>query len=233
MEKTWDALVNPECDIANSFLHKITDADVAQAPTFADIANTVASLLAGRMMVAHNASFEQRFLRQEFARLGVVWPAYGDWIIDTQEFSTQFLGKAKLQEALDAAGIINFRPHSALSDAMSAGKWLQWLAQQDSDITFNTGQLFIYPSGLPNPLASLSRSSGIDADEQRWLLRLVKTLPRVSMLPTTTSLLPPIPLLLFPQMASMPARSRNWTLMQQAFWTRNTGSSALVWAGLI
>ena len=37
----------------------------------------------------------------------------------------------------------------------------------------------------------------------------------------------------FPQMASMPARSRNWTLMQQAFWTRNTGSSALVRAGLI
>ena len=61
VEKTWDALVNPECDIANSFLHKITDADVAQAPTFADIANTIASLLAGRMMVAHNASFEQRF----------------------------------------------------------------------------------------------------------------------------------------------------------------------------
>ena len=108
----------------------------------------------------------------------MVWPAYGDWIIDTQELSTQFLGKAKLQEALDAAGIINFRPRSALSDAMSAGKWLQWLAQQDSDTTFNTGQLFIYPSGLPNPLASLSRSSGIDADEQRWLLRLVKTLPR-------------------------------------------------------
>ena len=193
MEKTWDTLINPECAIANSFVHKITDVDVAQAPTFADIANTVASLLAGRMMVAHNASFEQRFLRQEFARLGVVWPAYGDWIIDTQELSTQFLGKAKLQEALDAAGIINFRPHSALSDAMSTVKLLQW---------------------------------------QQHLLRQIH-LPRVSMLPTTTSLLPPIPLLLFPQMASMPARSRNWTLMQQAFWTRNTSSSALVWAGLI
>ena len=108
----------------------------------------------------------------------MVWPAYGDWIIDAQELSTQFLGKAKLQEALDAAGIINFRPHSALSGAMSIVKLLRWLAQQDSDITLNTGQLFIYPSGLPNPLASLSRSSGIDADEQRWLLRLVKTLPR-------------------------------------------------------
>ncbi|WP_300918099.1 3'-5' exonuclease, partial [Corynebacterium stationis] len=70
MEKTWDTLINPECAIANSSVHKITDVDVAQAPTFADIANTVALLLAGRMMVAHNASFEQRFLRQEFARLG-------------------------------------------------------------------------------------------------------------------------------------------------------------------
>ena len=70
MEKTWDTLINPECAIANSFVHKITDVDVAQAPTFPDIANTVASLLAGRMMVAHNDSFEQRFLRQEFARLG-------------------------------------------------------------------------------------------------------------------------------------------------------------------
>ena len=148
-------------------------------------------------MVAHNASFEQRFLRQEFARLGVVWPAYGDWIIDTQELSKQLLGTGKLQQALEAAGIINFRPHSALSDAMSTVKLLRWLAQQDSDITLNTGQLFIYPSGLPNPHAALSRSSGIDADEQRWLLRLVKTLPRVSMLPTTTSLLPPIPLPFF------------------------------------
>ncbi|EFG80184.1 hypothetical protein HMPREF0281_02275 [Corynebacterium ammoniagenes DSM 20306] len=92
--------------------------------------------------------------------------------------SKQLLGTGKLQQALEAAGIINFRPHSALSDAMSTVKLLQWLAQQDSDITFNTGQLFIYPSGLPNPHAALSRSSGIDADEQRWLLRLVKTLPR-------------------------------------------------------
>ena len=81
----------------------------------------------------------------------MVWPAYGDWIIDTQELSKQLLGTGKLQQALEAAGIINFRPHSALSDAMSTVKLLQWLAQQDSDITLNTGQLFIYPSGLPKP----------------------------------------------------------------------------------
>ena len=77
MEKTWDTLINPECAIANSFVHKITDVDVAQAPTFADIANTVALLLAGRMMVAHNASFEQRFftpgIRASRSGLAGVW----------------------------------------------------------------------------------------------------------------------------------------------------------------
>ncbi|WP_287134128.1 3'-5' exonuclease [Corynebacterium sp.] len=70
VEKTWDTLVNPECAIANSFVHKITDADVAQAPAFADIANTVASLLAGRTMVAHDASFEQRFCARSSRALG-------------------------------------------------------------------------------------------------------------------------------------------------------------------
>ena len=183
VEKTWDTLVNPRREIPNSFVHKITDADVVQAPAFDEIARTVTSLLAGRTMVAHDASFEHRFLCQEFSRLGVVWPAYSDWIIDTRELCKEFLGITKLHEALEAAGIINFRPHSALSDAMSTAKLLQWLAQQDSDIAFNSGRLSIYPSGLPNPHAALSRSSGIDADEQRWLLRLVKTLPRFNNAP--------------------------------------------------
>ena len=60
MEKAWDTLINPECAIANSFVHKITDVDVAQAPTFPDIANTVASLLAGRtMLLLSNAIYSR------------------------------------------------------------------------------------------------------------------------------------------------------------------------------
>lgn len=60
MEKTWDTLIIPERDIANSFVHKITDVDVAQAPTFPDIANTVASLLAGRTMLLLSNAFYAR-----------------------------------------------------------------------------------------------------------------------------------------------------------------------------
>src|SRR5699024_11865362 len=35
VKKTWDTLVYPERDIPNSFVHKITESDVAHAPTFA------------------------------------------------------------------------------------------------------------------------------------------------------------------------------------------------------
>lgn len=159
-------------------MHKITNSDVALAPTFPEVAETLASFLAGRTVVAHNAAFEQRFLRQEFGLLGAVCPVYGDWIIDTQELSNQFFGKTSFKSALEIAGIINLRPHSALSDAMATVKFLQWLAQQDSDITFNTGRLLICPAGLPKPRPALSRSAGIDANEQRWLLQFMKTLPR-------------------------------------------------------
>lgn len=96
-------------------------------------------------MVAHNASSEQRFLRQEFARLGVVWPEYGNWVIDTKDLSKKFFGKSKLQEALDTAGILNDRPHAALSDAMATASLLKWLVEQESEIVLNTGALQIFP----------------------------------------------------------------------------------------
>lgn len=137
VKKTWDTLVYPERDIPNSFVHKITESDVAQAPTFAAVSAQLARLLGGRTMVAHGADFEHRFLRQEFGRLGVVWPSYGNWIIDTKDLSRQFLNTSSVHEALDIAGIFNVRPHSALSDAMATAKFLQWLMQQDFDITCN------------------------------------------------------------------------------------------------
>lgn len=72
VEETWDTLVQPERDSPNSFVHKIADEDVVGAPLFAGVSEKLAT------MVAHNASFEQRFLRQEFGRLGVIWPEYGN-----------------------------------------------------------------------------------------------------------------------------------------------------------
>src|SRR5258706_7777962 len=59
----WSSLVNPERPIPPLIesLTGITDAMVAKAPTFADLAEDLYQRLAGKTLVAHNAPFEYRF----------------------------------------------------------------------------------------------------------------------------------------------------------------------------
>lgn len=47
MEETWDSLIQPEREIPSTFIHKITDEDVVDAPQFSGIAERLASMLAG------------------------------------------------------------------------------------------------------------------------------------------------------------------------------------------
>jgi DNA polymerase-3 subunit epsilon len=67
----WSSLVNPECRIPayiESFTG-ITNAMVATAPTFAELAAEVGRRLGGAVFVAHNARFDYSFLRSEFRRV--------------------------------------------------------------------------------------------------------------------------------------------------------------------
>jgi DNA polymerase-3 subunit epsilon len=54
----WDTLVNPQRDLGAQRIHHITSAEVMDAPTFAEIAPKLIELLSGRVLVAHNASFD-------------------------------------------------------------------------------------------------------------------------------------------------------------------------------
>jgi len=68
----WSTLVNPGVRIPRAIQQftGISEAMVADAPTFAQIADELASRLEGRLFVAHNARFDYGFLRAEFRRLG-------------------------------------------------------------------------------------------------------------------------------------------------------------------
>ncbi|HRE19078.1 MAG TPA: 3'-5' exonuclease, partial [Rhodocyclaceae bacterium] len=69
----WSQLVQPEISIS-PFIQQLTgisDAMVADAPRFADIADEVKRRLEGHIFLAHNARFDFGFLRQEFRRLGM------------------------------------------------------------------------------------------------------------------------------------------------------------------
>lgn len=66
------SLVNPECHIPY-FITKLTGIDnqmVSTAPKFYEIAKKVIELTSGTTFVAHNVSFDYRFIQQEYLRLG-------------------------------------------------------------------------------------------------------------------------------------------------------------------
>ena len=66
----WSTLLNPDRDTGVSFIHHITDADVAPAPRFRDVAPYLLSQLDGAVVVAHNAPFDEGFLAMELDRAG-------------------------------------------------------------------------------------------------------------------------------------------------------------------
>lgn len=66
----WSTLVNPQTSIP-PFIEKLTgisNAMVAEAPTFDQVAEEVMQRLAGKLFVAHNARFDYGFLKNEFKR---------------------------------------------------------------------------------------------------------------------------------------------------------------------
>lgn len=70
--RRWSTLVNPGVPVPWFIqnLTGITNAMVADAPSFRQVADELLGLLEGSVLVAHNASFDHGFLRSEYARLG-------------------------------------------------------------------------------------------------------------------------------------------------------------------
>ncbi len=70
----FHTLVDPGCDPGPIHIHGLTREVLCGAPRFENIAAELTRLLAGRVMVAHNAGFDYGFLAGEFSRIGVNLP---------------------------------------------------------------------------------------------------------------------------------------------------------------
>lgn len=122
----WSSLVDPGRPIRNSNVHGIADADVAGAPTFAELAPTLAHLLTGRVLVAHNAPFDIRFLTAEASGAGLI--ATGEvpavCTLATSHDYQRGLRRRRLTDCVAAAGLPEFEAHGALADATAAAHLL-------------------------------------------------------------------------------------------------------------
>ena len=77
--------INPGIPIPPSAtaVHGITDADVAGCPYFVEVAEALATYMAGHLLVGYNIrSFDVPMLTAEFARCGIPWPAPDAQIVD-------------------------------------------------------------------------------------------------------------------------------------------------------
>jgi len=122
-----DQLVQPKKSIPAEVtdIHGITDEMVADAPTFPEIAPVFADLIAGKLAVAYNCSYEEKILAGECKRhkMPLIEPArwscamkayasyYGQWHKKRRSYIWQSLTKAATQQ-----GITVKDAHRAIGD---------------------------------------------------------------------------------------------------------------------
>lgn len=126
IEREWTTLVNPGRSVGATHVHRISAADVAGAPDFAGISGQLIDLLRGRTVVAHNASFDMRFLHAELQRAGYAVPDRPAAVC-SMKWARRIIGAAKLADCCDALGIGLDGAHSALCDARATAQVLAHL----------------------------------------------------------------------------------------------------------
>lgn len=153
--REWNQLLHPEMRIP-LFIEQMTgisNAMVAKAPTFAQVATDIEALLEGRLFIAHNARFDYSFLKNAFQRIG-------------RDFKAQVLCTVKLSRALYPQYqrhnldslierhqlTVNDR-HRALADAQLLYQfWQQINREFSADLIADTVKSLLRHPSLPSQL---------------------------------------------------------------------------------
>lgn len=185
VQDEWCTLVNPERDLGPQHVHGISAADVGLAPTFTVVAPHLARLLEGRVIVAHNASFDTRFLRAEFGRVGLPVGIDPLACLCTMRLARTFLPSAPRGLAIccELAGVVHDGAHSALGDARAtAGLLEHYLGLDDADplwaVAHEASATHSWP-WLPSSGAFAPVLRGASRPTGHWLSGLSDRLDRV------------------------------------------------------
>ena len=118
------SLINPLMTFTsfNTYIHGITEHDVADAPTFPELWPTLSTYLENKLVVAHNASFDMSVLRNTLDHFDLVYPEL-DYLctVNISKKVWPELRNHKLNTVADYHAI-TFDHHQALEDARVAAK---------------------------------------------------------------------------------------------------------------
>jgi DNA polymerase-3 subunit epsilon len=121
----WSSLVRVERPLSRGIerFTGITQAMVDDAPPPDEVLPRVAEALRRRVLVAHNASFDRRVLKQAFERAGIEWP--DPPVLCTVAMGRRFAPLArqrKLALLAESLGIEVEETHRALPDALTCAR---------------------------------------------------------------------------------------------------------------
>ncbi len=121
----WETLLNPGRDLGPQSIHGVRAADVLDAPVFADLLGDLIELLAGRVLVAHNANFDSRFLAAEFERAEMPLWQQPHWLCTMQLARECIPGAGRsLADCCAAYDIELVNAHRASVDALATAQLL-------------------------------------------------------------------------------------------------------------
>ena len=130
----FGSLVRPSCPIPDevSAIHGISDADVANAPTFADLARRLLELLDGRVFVAHNASFDLPMLRSALRTAGLDYsPPATACTLDAFRVLEPLAQEHRLEAICSRHGVQLAGAHDAMVDAEATADLIRVLLDRD------------------------------------------------------------------------------------------------------
>lgn len=124
-DERFSTFVNPGVPIppASSAVHHITDADIAAAPRFADIAPGLAAFLAGHLLIGHTTAYDIEVLRREHAMAGLPFavPASLDVRL-LARLAAPDLARYDLDALCAWLGVTVQGRHSAIGDAVATAE---------------------------------------------------------------------------------------------------------------
>lgn len=182
----WETLVNPVRDVGATEVHGISAADVYSAPTFDQIAGELVSLLKGRVLVAHNLSFDAPFLAAEFAHAGYVVGLDRSSGLCTMRLASYYLPTRPraLGACCSCIGYSIDGAHCALDDARAAARLLAYYIKHDEDFLETWSEEIAaahsieWPSIPVQATKRVTRQLAAKSTEEHFLARLVSRTPR-------------------------------------------------------
>ena len=101
----------------------ITQADLESAEEFAAVAGKICSFIGDLPLVAHNANFDSKFLKQTLNKVGINYDDHIFWdSLTLSRIAFQDVANHRLDTLVQALGIERSRAHRALPDADACGR---------------------------------------------------------------------------------------------------------------